>query len=79
MKRKKTKRYNQQDFDDRLTKIMLNLNIFFQLLKKLSFDEFVRFLRTNVTILGRTRFAKLIKKRANLIRRNVLNDLETST
>ncbi len=79
MKRKKTKRYNQQDFDDRLTKIMLNLNIFFQLLKKLSFDEFVRFLRTNVTILGRTRFAKLIKKRANLVRRNVLNDLETST
>jgi hypothetical protein len=58
---------------------MLNLNIFFQLLKKLSFDEFVRFLRTNVTILGRTRFAKLIKKRANLVRRNVLNDLETST
>jgi len=79
MKRKKTKRYNQQDFDDRLTKRMLNLNIFFQLLKKLSFDEFVRFLRTNVTTLGHTRFAKLIKKRANLVRRNVLNDLETST
>jgi len=79
MKRKKTKRYNQQGFDDRLTKIMLNLNIFFRSLERLSFDKFVRFLRTNVTILGRTKFAKLIRKRANLIRRNVLNDLKTST
>jgi len=58
---------------------MLNFNIFFRSLKRLSFNKFVRFLRTNVTILGRTRFAKLIKKRANLVRRNVLNDLETST
>jgi len=79
MKRKKTKRYNQQNFDDWLTKIMLNLNIFFQLLEKLSFDEFVRFLRTSVTISRRTNFAKLIRKRTNLIRRNVLNDLKTST
>jgi len=57
---------------------MLNLNIFFQLLEKLSFDEFVRFLRTNITILRRTKFAKLVKKRANLIKRNILNNLKTS-
>jgi hypothetical protein len=57
---------------------MLNLNIFFRLLKKLSFDKFVRFLRTSVTISRRTRFVKLIKKRTNLIRRNVLNNLKTS-
>jgi len=58
---------------------MLNLNIFFRLLKKLSFDKFVRFLRTNVTILRRIRFVKLIRKRIDLIRRNVLNDLKTNT
>jgi hypothetical protein len=58
---------------------MLNLNIFFQLLKKLSFDKFVRFLRTNVIISRRTKFAKLIKKHINLIKRNVLNNLKTST
>ncbi len=58
---------------------MLNLNIFFRSLKKLSFDKFVRFLRANVTISRRTKFVKLIRKRANLIRRNVLNNLKTST
>jgi len=58
---------------------MLNLNIFFRLLKRLSFDEFVRFLRTNVTISRRTKFAKLIRKCANLIKRNVFNNLKTST
>jgi len=58
---------------------MLNLNIFFRSLKRLSFDEFVRFLRTNVTISRRTKFAKLIRKRVDLIKRNVLNDLKTST
>jgi len=58
---------------------MLNLNIFFRSLKRLSFDKFVRFLRTSVTISRRTKFAKLIRKRANLIKRNVLNDLKTST
>jgi len=58
---------------------MLNLNIFFRSLERLSFNKFVRFLRTNVTILRRTRFVKLIRKRKNLIRRNVLNDLKTST
>jgi hypothetical protein len=57
---------------------MLNLNIFFRLLKKLSFDEFVYFLRTNVTISRRTKFVKLIKKRTNLIRRNILNNLKTN-
>ncbi len=57
---------------------MLNLNIFFRLLKKLSFNKFVRFLRTNVIILRRTKFAKLIRKRINLIKRNILNDLKTS-
>ncbi len=57
---------------------MLNLNIFFRLLKRLSFDEFVRFLRTNVTILRRTKFVELIIKRANLIKCNVLNDLKIS-
>jgi len=68
---------------------MLNLNIFFRSLKRLNFGEFVCFLRTNVTILGRTKFVELIRKRTkfvelirkrtNLIRRNVLNDLKTST
>jgi hypothetical protein len=58
---------------------MLNLNIFFRLLKRLSFDEFVRFLRTNVTISRRTKFAKLIRKCANLIKRNVFNNSKTST
>jgi hypothetical protein len=58
---------------------MLNLNIFFRSLERLSFDKFVRFLRTNVTIPRRTRFAKLIRKRTNLVRRNVLNDLKTRT
>jgi hypothetical protein len=58
---------------------MLNLNIFFQSIERLSFDKFVRFLRTNVTISRRTRFAKLIRKRIDLIKRNVLNDLKTST
>ncbi len=58
---------------------MLNLNIFFQSLKKLSFDEFIRFLRTNVTISRRTKFVKLIRKYTNLIKRNVLNDLKTNT
>ncbi len=58
---------------------MLNLNIFFRPLERLSFDEFVRFLRANVTILRRTKFVKLVKKRTNLIRRNVLNDLKTDT
>jgi len=62
-----------------LTKIILNLNIFFRLLKKLSLDKFICFLRINITILRRTKFAKLIKKRANLIRRNILNNLKTST
>jgi len=57
---------------------MLNLNIFFRLLKRLSFDKFVRFLRTNVTILRRTTFVELIIKRTNLVKCNVLNDLKTS-
>ncbi len=57
---------------------MLNLNIFFRLLEKLNSNEFVRFLRTNVTILRRMKFVKLIKKRANLIKRNVFNDLKTN-
>jgi len=57
---------------------MLNLNIFFRLLKKLSFDKFVRFLRTNVTISKCTKFVELIKKRINLIKCNVLNNLKTS-
>ncbi len=55
---------------------MLNLNIFFQLLKRLSFDKFVRFLQTNIIILKRTKFVKLFRKRTNLIRRNVLNNLK---
>ena len=57
---------------------MLNLNIFFRLLKRLSFDEFVRFLRTNVIILRRIKFVELIIKCANLIKCNVLNNLKTS-
>ena len=57
---------------------MLNLNIFFRSLKKLSFDKFVRFLQTNITILRCTKFVELIRKRTNLIRRNVLNDLKTN-
>ncbi len=58
---------------------MLNLNILFQLLKRLSFDKFVCFLQTNITILKYIKFAKLIRKYANLIRYNVLNNLKTST
>jgi len=58
---------------------MLNLNIFFGLLEKLNFNEFVRFLRTNITILRRTKFVELIKKCANLIKRNVFNNLKTNT
>jgi len=55
---------------------MLNLNIFFRLLKRLSFDEFVRFLRTNVIISRCTKFVKLIIKRTNLIRRNIFKKFE---
>ena len=58
---------------------MFNLNLFFRLYDHEFFHEFMNFLRINVYILNRIEFNEIIKKRTILIKRYVLNNLNSKT
>ena len=70
-------KYSQKNFDDRLIKMMIDLNIFFRVLKRESFKELIRFLRHEMKIFDRIKFAKMIRDRVNLIRVHILKNLES--
>ena len=60
-------------------KFMLDLNLFFRSCDHEFLHELINFLRADVYILNRIKFSEMIKKRAILIKRHVLNDLDSET
>ena len=70
------KRFSQKDFDDQFIKFMLNLNLSFQSCENEFFFKFMKFMRNDVYISDRIKFSDIIKKRINLIKRHVFNNLD---
>jgi hypothetical protein len=58
-------RYIQQEFNDKLLKFVLNVNLSFRAIENSFCKKFVKYLRRNVEILERTFFEEIMRKRAN--------------
>ncbi len=71
--------YSQQDFNDKLLKFVLNINLFFRVIESFFFKNFVNYLKQNVDILERIFFEKMMKKRANQIRNDIFKNLKFET
>jgi hypothetical protein len=71
-------RYTQQEFNDKLLKFVLNVNLSFRAIENSFFKKFVKYLRRNVEILERTFFEEMMKKRANQIKDDLFQNLEAN-
>jgi hypothetical protein len=72
-------RYSQQDFNDKLLKFVLNVNLFFRVIESPFFKNLVNYLRQNVDIFERIFFEEMMRKRANQIRDDIFKNLKLET
>ncbi len=61
-------RYIQQEFNDKLLKFVLNVNLSFRAIENSFFKKFVKYLKRNVEIFEWTFFEEMMKKRKNQIK-----------
>jgi hypothetical protein len=71
-------RYTQQEFNDKLLKFVLNVNLSFRAIENSFFKKFVKYLKRNVEILERTFFEKMMKKRSNQIKDDFFQNFEAN-
>ena len=76
-RKKNEKRFTQSVFDDKLMKMMLDLNLSFRSCENESFRNFVDFLRFEVKLSDRIRFFEMIKARAKMMKKHVMNDFDS--
>jgi hypothetical protein len=71
-------RYTQQEFNDKLLKFVLNVNLSFRAIENSFFKKFVKYLRRNVEIFERIFFEEMMKKRVNQIKDDFFQNFKTN-
>ncbi len=72
-------RYTQQEFNDKLLKFVLNVNLSFRAIESSFFKNFVNYLKRDVDIFERIFFDEMMKKRANQMKNDIFENLEVET
>jgi hypothetical protein len=71
-------RYTQHEFNDKLLKFVLDVNLSFRAIESSFFKKFVKYLRRDVEIFERTFFEEMMRKRANQMKDDLFQNLEAN-
>jgi hypothetical protein len=77
-KKKSFFRYIQQEFNDKLLKFVLDVNLSFRTIENSFFKKCVKYLKRDVEIFERTFFEEMMKKRVNQIKDDLFQNLKTN-